>query len=226
MQITPSPEYQSQHMTELLSRKRRGVYWSAIFGGAIAATAISLVLITLGIGLGFGSLSPWYAMGPSAKTLTLIAAIWMMVVQWLASVLGGYLTGRLRNRWHGFHADEGYFRDTVHGFLTWSVATILVAIIVSAAATHAIHAGAHGAPFAGIPEQHMGSSQISPNAGTDSIMSQERPDEENRSTPEEVHKNISRFALFTALAMMVGAFVASAAAAMGGIHRDEYDAKL
>jgi hypothetical protein len=226
MQITLSPEHQSHYMTELLSRKRRGIYWSAILGGAIAATAVSLVLITIGVGFGFGSLSPWYAMGPSAKTLTLMAAIWMMVVQWLASALGGYLTGRLRNRWHGFHADEGYFRDTVHGFLTWSVATILVAIIVSLIATGAMHAGPGGPPFAAMPEQHMVLSQITHDAAIDGGMPQQRLGTMNARTPDEVDKNISRFALFTGLAMMVGAFVASAAGAIGGIHRDSYDAKL
>jgi len=55
------------------------------------------------------------------------------VVQLLASVLGGYLAGRLRSRWVTVHTHEVYFRDTAHGFLAWSVATLLMATLLSSA---------------------------------------------------------------------------------------------
>lgn len=80
-----------------------GVAWPAIFGGAFAAAALSLVLIALGAGFGLASVSPWANAGASAATFTITAAIWMIVTQWLASGLGGYLTGRLRTKWVGVH---------------------------------------------------------------------------------------------------------------------------
>ena len=43
-------------------------------------------------------------------------------MQWLASGLGGYLTGRLRTKWVGIHTDETFFRDTAHGFMAWALA--------------------------------------------------------------------------------------------------------
>ena len=37
--------------------------WSAIIGGAVAAAAVTLILVALGAGLGFASLSPWSRVG-------------------------------------------------------------------------------------------------------------------------------------------------------------------
>jgi hypothetical protein len=59
--------------------------------------------------------------------------VWVTVVQLLASVLGGYLAGRLRTRWVTVHTNEVYFRDTAHGFLAWAVATLLMATLLSSA---------------------------------------------------------------------------------------------
>jgi hypothetical protein len=45
--------------------------------------------------------------------------------------MGGYLAGRLRTKWTDLHTDEVYFRDTAHGFLTWAVASLLTAVIMT-----------------------------------------------------------------------------------------------
>ena len=76
-----------------------GVAWPAIIGGAFAAAALSLILIALGSGFGLASVSPWFNAGASATTFTVMTAVWLIVTQWLASGLGGYLTGRLRTKW-------------------------------------------------------------------------------------------------------------------------------
>ena len=62
-----------------------------------------------------------------------MTAIWLIVVQWIASGLGGYLTGRLRTKWVGIYTHEVFFRDTAHGFLTWAVATVIGALVLAAA---------------------------------------------------------------------------------------------
>lgn len=49
--------------------------------------------------------------------------------------MGGYLAGRLRTKWTGVHNDEVYFRDTAHGFLSWSVALVVTAAFLASAAT-------------------------------------------------------------------------------------------
>jgi hypothetical protein len=121
------------------------VSWPAIFAGAFVAAAASVVLAALGSGFGLASVSAWPNSGVSATTFTVMTAIWLVVVQWFASGLGGYVAGRLRTKWANTHTHEVFFRDTAHGFITWAVATILVAAFVASAAATAVSGGVHAA---------------------------------------------------------------------------------
>jgi hypothetical protein len=114
------------------------VSWGAVFAGAVGAAALSLVLFLLGTGLGLAVVSPWASEGISGTTATVSTIVWITVVQLLASVLGGYLAGRLRTRWVTVHTDEVFFRDTAHGFLAWAVATLLMATLLSSALSSTI----------------------------------------------------------------------------------------
>ena len=113
-----------------------GVSWPAIIGGAFVAAALSLILLALGSGLGLSSVSPWSNVGASASTVGKAAIAWLILIQIIASAMGGYLAGRLRTKWAGIHTDEVYFRDTAHGFLVWAVGLVItVYFLASAAAT-------------------------------------------------------------------------------------------
>jgi hypothetical protein len=115
-----------------------GVSWPAVIGGAFASAALGLILLTLGTGLGFSSVSPWSNMGASTSTITAAAIVWLILTQIMASAMGGYLAGRLRTKWTQVHTDEVYFRDTAHGFLVWAVGLVITAsVLVSAASTFA-----------------------------------------------------------------------------------------
>jgi hypothetical protein len=109
------------------------VSWGAIFAGAAGAAALSLILMLLGAGLGFSSISPWSDRGASAATFGVVTILWLTLTQIAASGMGGYLAGRLRSRWQAVHTDEVYFRDTAHGFLAWSVATLVTAATLTSA---------------------------------------------------------------------------------------------
>jgi len=100
--------------------------------------AVSLVLLALGSGLGFAAISPWPAAGISGMTLAVTAAIWLILTQWLSASVGGYIAGRLRTRWVGTHTHEVFFRDTAHGFITWSVASVVVAATLSSGGLSAL----------------------------------------------------------------------------------------
>jgi len=91
------------------------VSWSAVTAGTVAAIALTLTLLTLGSAFGLGSVSPWPGVGAKPTEFTIGAGLWLVVTQWLSAALGGYLTGRLRVRWHGLHTDEVMFRDTACG---------------------------------------------------------------------------------------------------------------
>lgn len=117
--------------------KGSAMSWSAVAGGTVAAMAVTLTLLTLGSAFGLGSVSPWPGVGARPTTFTIGAGLWLVVTQWLSAAMGGYLTGRLRVRWHGLHTDEVMFRDTAHGFLTWATATVVMAIVTVVAVTFA-----------------------------------------------------------------------------------------
>jgi hypothetical protein len=122
--------------------------WPAIIAGAFVAAAVSLILLALGSGLGFASISPWPSKGISGTTFAVTTAIWLILTQWVSAGMGGYLAGRLRTRWIGTHTHEVFFRDTAHGLITWAVASVLVAATVASsigAAGHAIGAAGHAA---------------------------------------------------------------------------------
>lgn len=120
------------------------VSWAAILAGAAAAMAVTLVMALLGSGLGLAVVSPWGG-GASVTTFAVSTVIWLVVMQWVASAFGGYITGRLRTQWTGIHNDEVFFRDTAHGFLAWCIATILVAVILSSAVGAVVSQGVQSA---------------------------------------------------------------------------------
>jgi hypothetical protein len=119
-----------------------GVSWPAIFAGGVAAAAVSVMLLIFGAGLGLSSVSPWPHDGVSITTFTVLAAIWLVIVQWVSSGLGGYIAGRLRTKWTGVHTDEVFFRDTAHGFLAWALATVLMAGLLTLGSGAAVSTGA------------------------------------------------------------------------------------
>jgi hypothetical protein len=121
------------------------VSWAAIIAGAVVAASVSLILLALASGLGLAAVSPWPNSGASLTTFSAMTAIGLIVVQWVASGTGGYITGRLRTKWVGTHTHEVFFRDTAHGFITWALATVIVASILASAASSLVGAGAHGA---------------------------------------------------------------------------------
>jgi hypothetical protein len=107
------------------------VSWAAVFAGGVTAAAVSVILIIFGTGLGLASVSPWAGAGVSAATFTVLAAIWLIIVQWVSSAFGGYIAGRMRTKWVSVHTDEVFFRDTAHGFLAWAVGTLIVVSVAS-----------------------------------------------------------------------------------------------
>jgi hypothetical protein len=172
------------------------VEWASIFGGALAAFGVTIILMTLGPGLGLAMPSPWSFTNPSPTTFGTAAAIWLVITQWLSSAFGGYLAGRLRTKWVGIRTEEVFFRDTAHGLLAWALATLLIGVLVT------LGSGA----TAGVAAATATSTPATP------------PTPE---AAEQVRKIAAAFAFTTSLSLLIGAFVASAAGALGGFHRDE-----
>jgi hypothetical protein len=130
-----------------------GVSWPAVIAGAFVAAALSLILLALGTGIGLSSVSPWANSGASASTIGTGAILWFVLIELIASSMGGYLAGRLRTKWVNVHTHEVYFRDTAHGFLVWAVSLVVTAAFLASAATAlvggAARAGAAAAESSG-----------------------------------------------------------------------------
>jgi hypothetical protein len=107
------------------------VSWPAVFAGAVASAALSLILLFLGTGFGLTLVSPWSTEGISVTSFGVSSILGITVISLIASALGGYLAGRLRTRWTNTLHDEVFFRDTAHGFLSWSVATLVTAALLT-----------------------------------------------------------------------------------------------
>ena len=192
MTLTTKPEA-ARVPEQSVESSASAVEWAAILGGALAAVGISIILFTLGSGLGLSTVSPWSWSHPSPTTFGTIAGIWLIITQWLASALGGYLTGRLRTKWVGIRTDEVFFRDTAHGFLAWALATVLIATFFAIAAS----------AVATVPEATANAATVSAEVA------------------EQARKAAATFSVFTALSLLVGAFIGSVAGAIGGYHRDD-----
>lgn len=123
-----------------------GVSWGAVVGGAFVAAALLLIMLALGAGFGLSAVSPWSNVGVTASTAGSMAILWLILIDVVAFSMGGYLTGRLRTKWHGIHNDEVHFRDTANGFVAWAVAIVVtVAFLGAASASMTGTGGQHGA---------------------------------------------------------------------------------
>src|SRR3981189_3242647 len=132
-------------VTGVIEPSVSGVSWAAVLAGAIASCALTLVLLSLGTGLGFAVASPWGNSGVSTTTFKVGTGLYFIVMAMISSAIGGYLAGRLRTKWTGVHTDEVYFRDTAHGFLAWAFASVLGAILLASPATSLLGGAASGA---------------------------------------------------------------------------------
>jgi hypothetical protein len=264
---------------------RSAVSWGALIAGAVVAASVSLILLALASGLGLAAVSPWSWRGASLTSFSIATAVALIVVQWLASGVGGYVTGRLRTKWVGTHTHEVFFRDTAHGFITWALSTLLVAGLLASAVSSLVGAGARGAtaaagsgtsqsglvspynvdelfrpahPDANTPSAtadaraeattilgkslgtgdvpaadrtyltqlvaaRTGLSDSDAQKRVDEVISQVQADETKaRQLADAARKASAAASIYSALSMVIGAFIACVAAAMGGRLRDQH----
>ena len=284
-------------VAESVEITKSAVSWAAIIAGALAAAAATLILLLLGTGIGLSIISPWSGVGATAATVGVSAVIWLVVVQWLSSGLGGFLAGRLRTKWVGLHIHEVAFRDTAHGFLAWCLASVAGAVmfasitasgvsgvasgtatVAAGAARGAAQASMQSSPGAGAldplayfvdtmfrspnatdaaradyrseamrilahsmqdgkvvlsPEDKTYLAQlVAARAGVSQSEAEQRVDafvnqvnaaaQKLREAADLARKRAAQLSIGMALSMVVGAFIASAAAALGGSVRDQY----
>ena len=133
------------------------VSWSAILAGAAVSAGLSLILLSIGSGIGFSVANPWSntTVATTTKAAT-VAGVYLTVTAVLASAVGGYLSGRLRHLWLGTHPHEAFFRDTAHGLVTWAVATIASIALLGTVTSSLTGAAVRGAGTVAAQEASAG----------------------------------------------------------------------
>jgi len=126
------------------------VHWGAVIAGAIAAAALSFVLLAFGTGLGLATSSVSPTWRDASFALWFLSGLYLVFVAVLSFGLGGYVAGRMRGRVATVSAaDELYFRDGMHGLLAWALAIVLGAVLAIGAAGLAAPAAVPGSGNAG-----------------------------------------------------------------------------
>ncbi len=119
----------------------RSVQWGAVILGALGATAISMVLLTFGAGLGLSAASAQPYAGASAKAIAVISALYAAITMVAAFGAGGYVTGRMRLPATQELA-EHEFRDGAHGFAVWALGIVIGGVIAISGISGAVKTAA------------------------------------------------------------------------------------
>jgi len=144
----------------------RSVQWGAVILGALVASAICMVLLTFGAGIGLSATSAHPYAGASPKALAVISGLYTAVTLIAAFAGGGYVAGRMRMP-AAEELAEHEFRDGAHGFAVWAltlfVAGLMAAIGAGGAVKTAIQATAvvAGGTAGGAASNPQVTSQIS-----------------------------------------------------------------
>jgi hypothetical protein len=124
------------------------IHWGPAIAGAIAAAALSFVLLTFGTALGLALASPSPTWRDASVWLWLTTGLFLILTSLASFALGGYVAGRLRAKWGAATPDEVDFRDGAHGLLVWALAVLITALITAATAAAVL---SRAAPAAASP---------------------------------------------------------------------------
>jgi hypothetical protein len=124
-------------MSDITLTRPAGSYieWGTVVAGAVLACALTFVLLQFGTAVGLAKIDPALSADANITPAGVLGiGIWLLWVQMLSSLAGGYLAGRMRAPLAGATEHERDMRDGVHGLLVWATATLAVVVAGYAAA--------------------------------------------------------------------------------------------
>lgn len=121
------------------------IHWGPVIAGALAAAAVSFVLMTFASAIGLAIASPSPTWRDTSAGLAILSGVWILLVSIGSFALGGYLAGRVRSSWVT-SADEIEFRDGTHGLLVWALAVVLAGVLTWMTANALAAVTTNGAP--------------------------------------------------------------------------------
>ncbi|MFK4507176.1 hypothetical protein LPJ38_26350 [Bradyrhizobium daqingense] len=111
----------------------RSIQWSSVFAGALAASAMSFILIGFGVavGLGVSSASPTWR--DASAALALLSGLYLIIQAIISFGFGGYVAGRTTRPAPALATieDDGERRDGLHGLIAWALAVLAGAALLA-----------------------------------------------------------------------------------------------
>src|SRR4051812_35667186 len=122
-----------------LNAETKYLQWTPVIAGALAATAMSLILVTFGaaVGLGVSSTAPTWR--DASAALWILSGIYLILQPLVSFGFGAYIAGRLRRSSVPAPSEDVEIRDGIHGLAAWALAVVigsLVAAFIGAAAVN------------------------------------------------------------------------------------------
>jgi hypothetical protein len=109
--------------------------WTPVVAGAFVATAVSVILIAFGAAIGLSIVSSSPTWRDASPALAVASGLYLLLTALVSFGFGGYLAGRLRERWTtSAHTDVVEFRDGTHGLVAWAIAVVIAGLVAAASA--------------------------------------------------------------------------------------------
>ena len=107
------------------------IQWSAIFAGAVAASALAFILHAFAgaIGISLSSTAPTWR--DASFALILLSGLYLILVALVSYGFGAFVAARLRAPVVGT-AEDIEFSDGMHGLIVWALATLLTGLLALA----------------------------------------------------------------------------------------------
>lgn len=117
----------------MAAEERRSIQWSSVIAGALAAGAMSFILVGFGvaIGLGVSSASPTWR--DASAALALLSGLYLIIQAIVSFGFGGYIAGRTARPAPALATieDDGERRDGLHGLTSWALAVLIGAALLA-----------------------------------------------------------------------------------------------
>ncbi|MBH5397947.1 hypothetical protein HZZ13_09110 [Bradyrhizobium sp. CNPSo 4010] len=111
----------------------RTIQWSSVFAGALAASAMSFILIGFGVAIGLGVSSASPSWRDASAALALLSGLYLIIQAIVSFGFGGYVAGRTTRSEPALTTieDDRERRDGLHGLTAWALAVLAGAALLA-----------------------------------------------------------------------------------------------
>lgn len=116
-----------------MAEERRSIQWSSVIAGALAAGAMSFILVSFGVAIGLGVSSASPSWRDASAALALLSGLYLIIQAIISFGFGGYIAGRTARPAPALATieEEAERRDGVHGLMSWALAVLIGAMLLA-----------------------------------------------------------------------------------------------